>query len=66
MSDSKTIPDGVDSATAMRAIAWEIAKDSLKYKTTDENLKLTPETYIKKVTALFRQALDQLENEPGH
>jgi len=65
MSDSKTIPDGVDCATAMTAIAWEIAKDSMKYKTTDDTLKLTPETYIKKITTLFRQALEQLENEPG-
>jgi len=64
MSDSKTIPDGVDNRTALTAIAWEIAKDAMKYKTTEGDLKFAPETYIDKITALFRKALDQLENEP--
>jgi hypothetical protein len=65
MSESKIIPDGVDRDTAMIAIAWEITKESLKYKATEGELKLTSEAYIDKMTVLFRKALDQLEKEPG-
>ena len=64
MSESKIIPDGVDRGTAMAAIAWEITKESMKYKTTEGELKFAPETYIDKITTLFRRALYQLENDP--
>lgn len=64
MSDSKTIPDGVDKATAMTAIAWEITQEAMKFHTTEEDLKMSPESYINKVTALYRKALNQLKNEP--
>jgi hypothetical protein len=65
MSESKTIPDGVDQATALIAIAWEIARESMKYKTTEGGLNLTPDTYIDKVTSLFCKALSQLRDETG-
>jgi hypothetical protein len=64
MSDSKTIPDGVDNPTALTAIAWEITKESMKYKTTEGDLKLTPEIYIDKITTLFRKAQKQLYSKP--
>ena len=60
MSESKYVPDGVDQSTAIIAIAWEIARESLKYKTTESNLKLTPEDYIDKITELFCKARRQL------
>lgn len=60
MSESKIIPDGVDQATAITAIAWEITRESLKYKTTEDELKMTPESYIDKITRLFRKARLQL------
>ena len=60
MSESKIIPDGVDQATAIAAIAWEITRESLKYKTTEDELKMTPEFYIDKITRLFRKTPLQL------
>ena len=65
MSESKYVPDGVDQPTAIIAIAWEIARESMKYKTTEGDLKLTPETYIDKITAMFCKARKQLCEEQG-
>jgi hypothetical protein len=65
MSEIKIIPDGVDQDTAIVAIAWEITKESMKYKTTEGELRLTPETYIDKITELFRRARQQLLEDPG-
>jgi hypothetical protein len=64
MSESKTIPDGVDKATAMAAIAWEITLEAMKFQTTEEDLKMTPESYINKITALYRKSFNQLKTEP--